>query len=339
MRILILGGTGVIGSAVARECVAHGIETTVVARGRRPGLEGVEWALCDRNDSAGLKMRFVDRRFEAVVDLLSFDAEDAEQTIELFGSRCSRMLFISSVAAYKRPLRSLPCRENTEELWENPQFEYGYQKAEMERFLRGRIAAGLPLTIVRPALTFGPGARNFGVLRQNAGVVDRIRRGKRLILFGDGTAPWHFTFASDMAAAIVALLMTDASVGETCHIAGGVHADWRELYRELGRIVGVEPEFAFLPSSAFFGADETSFGHIFYEKAYPGLFDISRLRDFVPRFQPEKGLKEGLAELVAAWNEERVPINPVLDCLEDRLVEISLSAAVAVKDAVHEASL
>ena len=107
---------------------------------------------------------------------------------------------------YDRPYHSYPIREDSKHLRTDPAFSYGFQKAEMERYLQAEIAKDQPgaaITILRPSFTFGDGTTNFGILRQNRNVVRRIREGKPVVMTGEGSIPWSFTFAPDLANAFL----------------------------------------------------------------------------------------------------------------------------------------
>lgn len=106
----------------------------------------------------------------------------------------------NSVAAYRRPFPNVPIREDFPK-YDTPIFPYGYEKARMEAYIQTRMDEGLPITVIRPSLTYGIGCNNIGVMRNNYGIIDRMRKGKRIVQFGEGTNPWAWTFAPDLALA------------------------------------------------------------------------------------------------------------------------------------------
>ena len=191
MNILLLGGTGVISREIVRQLITAGHEVTVFNRGSRnpPSSVSVRQVVGDRRNREAFEAGMRQTRYDVVIDMICFNADDARSTIRAFGGSTGQIIVTSSVAAYKRPYRSVPTVEAEEALWDDPIFPYAFDKAEMERVLRDAILREkLPITIVRPSLTYGPGAANIGVLRQNYGIVDRIRRGKPLVMFGDGSS-------------------------------------------------------------------------------------------------------------------------------------------------------
>lgn len=325
MNILLLGGTGVISREIVRQLFAAGHEVTVFNRGSRslPSSDAVRQLVGDRRNRAEFEAAMRPTRYDVVIDMICFNADDARSTIRAFGGSTGQIIVTSSVAAYKRPYRSVPTVEAEEALWDDPIFPYAFDKAEMERVLRDAILREkLPITIVRPSLTYGPGAANIGVLRQNYGIVDRIRRGKPLVMFGDGTTSWSFTFVPDLARAYVGLAGNPKSFGEDFHVTSEERNVWEDLYLEFGRLVGIKPEIIHLPSELLRKAAPNLCSHLYFEKTYAGLFDNTKLKSAIPDFRADISLHEGLKSILAWYEAEAHEVDPEKDALEDRLVEI-----------------
>jgi len=322
MNILVIGGTGLISREITRQLADRNDRISIVNRGQSsasiPGK--VEVLYQDRHAREDFSSLFHDRSFDAVIDMISFNTEDARQTVELFHKRTAQIMIVSSVAAYKRPLRSIPTREAEAELWESREYRYGFEKAEMERYLFEQIKDGIPITIIRPSLTFGKGSRNIGVLRQNIGILDRIRRGKKLIMFGDGTNPWSFTFSRDLARMMIALIGNKDAIGEAFHLANQERSNWLDLYLEFGQIVGKEPNVLFVPSRVLYEADPGIFEHIYFEKSHPGLFDNEKYRHVTGDTEACTGLSEGLRGVVRSWEAEGLRPVAALNDLEDSII-------------------
>jgi nucleoside-diphosphate-sugar epimerase len=338
MKVLILGGTGVISREIVQELLRHNNEVTIVTRGQRPVQAGtnVEALRYDRHDTGGLAGALSGRRFDAVIDMICFDQSDASETVALFRDHTDHLVVVSSVAAYHRPYRSIPTSEDQEVLCSDPEFAYAFRKAQMENELDRSIKTGVPITIVRPSLTYGDGARNVGVLRQNAGILSRIREGKPLVMFGDGTVPWSFSFAPDVARGLVGLLGKSDVMGKSFHIVSQERTLWRDLYLEFGRIVGREPVFEYVPTLSLFRALPDLCGHLYYEKSFPGLFDDSKLKRVLPDFQCEVTLADGLRSLVESWLRDGLETDAAKDELEDRIVAAARAGSQLLIDAMSD---
>lgn len=325
MSVLILGGTGVISRCIAERLIEGGKEPVLFNRGSRklPFSRDLETIVGDKQDVQQFRRLMTGRRFDAVIDMISFNAEDARQTVETFRGSTGQLIVCSSSAAYKRPFRNIPVREDEEELCDSPAFPYAYHKAELERYLQTVIAEGsLPVTIIRPSLTFGVGGANLGVLRQNSNIVHRIRQGKPLVMFGDGTLPWSFSFAPDVARAFAGAVGNPAAYGKAYHATSEELHMWEDLYTEFGRLLGIEPNIVHISTDLLRQANPALFDHLYFEKSYPGVFDNAKIRRDIPPFRTEMSLSAGLAMMLDWYEREGMPFDADKDALEDRLAEL-----------------
>ena len=325
MNVLVLGGTGVISRAIVRRLLAKGHAVTIYNRGTRSIAFGkpVRQITGDRRDRAAFEARMRQESFDAVIDMICFNEADARSTLAAFAGRTAQIVVCSSVAAYKRPYRTVPTVESAESLYDDPGYAYAYHKAEAERFFQQAVRAQqLPITVIRPSLTYGEGAANIGVLRQNYGIVDRILKGKPLVMFGDGTTPWSFTFAPDLAKAFVGVLGNPAAYGQAYHACSEERCRWEDLYLEFGKVLGIEPQIVHIPSELLRLADPGLFGHLYLEKSFPGLFDNAKIRSAAPEFVCEISLHDGLQAMVEWFERKANQVDPLKDALEDRLVEL-----------------
>jgi nucleoside-diphosphate-sugar epimerase len=245
-----------------------------------------------------------------VIDMICFNEADARSTVSAFGDSVDQIVICSSIAAYQRPYNSIPVVESEETLYEDPSFAYAYHKAEMERYLEGIVRTRqLPITIIRPSLTYGEGAENVGVLRQNYGIVNRIRKGKPLVMFGDGNGPWSFTFAPDLAKAFVGVLGHTQTLGQAYHACSEERTRWEDLYLAFGKAVGVEPQIVHMPSELFQAADPDFFSHLVLEKSFIGLLDNSKIRSAVPEFTCDISLADGVRMPVEWFEQEATQVD------------------------------
>ncbi|GIX48495.1 MAG: hypothetical protein KatS3mg131_2706 [Candidatus Tectimicrobiota bacterium] len=324
MRVLVLGGTGVISRAIVEQLLAAHHEVVLFNRGtRRLAFAGeVAQLTGDRRHREAFEQEMRRHRFDAVIDMICYDAADARSTLAAFRDTTGHLLVCSSVAAYKRPYKTVPTLEDAEVLWDDPAFGYGFHKAEAERVLWHAIASEqLPVTIFRPSLTFGPGATNVGVLRQNYGIVTRIRQGKPLVMFGDGSTYFSFTFAPDVARGVVGLLGKPETFGQAYHICSEARTTWEDFYLTWGAILGKTPHLVHLPAELLYRAAPNLCAHLYFEKTYGGLFDNSKIRGVLPHFQATISLRAGLETLLAWFEREASTVDAEKDALEDRLVE------------------
>ncbi len=323
MNVLVLGGTGLISRAIVDAHLAKGDTVAVLNRGsRNPVRPGeVEQLTADRSDEAAVRALLSGRTFGAIIDMICFNRKDAEQTLNLFAPMTEHLLVCSSVAAYQRPYVTMPTLEDKEILTTDPVFPYSFDKAEMERYLVSEAESrNLHLTIFRPSLTFGAGAVNVGTLRQNYNLVNRIKLGKPVLLFGDGHHPWSFSFAPDVGRWIASLAGNPAAYGKAFHVCSEERTIWRDLYTEIGNIVGREPVFEAISPSVLYYAYPDLCAHLYFEKSYAGCFDNSRRTALGGESaSPSMGLRKGMELVIDSWEKAGAVVDAEKDLLEDTL--------------------
>ncbi|MFQ3619983.1 MAG: NAD-dependent epimerase/dehydratase family protein [Spirochaetales bacterium] len=335
MKILILGGTGVISRAIVERLLQENREVVLFNRGIKkvPFSKDVRVIVGDRFVEGGLEQALGKETFDAVIDMICFNPKDAEETLRVFTERSRHIIITSSIAAYKRPYHTLPTQEDAEELFDNPVFPYAFNKAEMERYIWKEVAnRNLPVTVVRPSLTYGVGATNIGVLRQNYGILYRIRNGKPLVMFGDGSTPWQFTFVEDLAKVYAGLVGNPKTFGQAYHATTDEIHRWEDLYLEFGRIVGKDPQIVHVPSELLMQAAPSLCSHLFFEKTYPGVFDNAKIKGVIPNFKAEVSFQDGLAKIAEWFDREASEVDPAKDTLEDQIVEFYEEFSRKMKD-------
>jgi nucleoside-diphosphate-sugar epimerase len=322
MKLLIIGGTGVISRAIVQHALDSGFDVTIVNRGtKKIGFEDrVRMIQADRQDKKGFSEKLKSEQPDVVIDMICFGPEDAAQTVEIFRHRAKQLIFTSSVAAYERPYKSLPTREDAEKTLVSTDFSYGKQKAAFERYLFGEMKKdGAAITIIRPSLTFGPGARNFGMLRQNYNVVQRIRDGRPLVMVGEGTFPWSFTYVDDLARGFVLACGNERTYNDHFQVLNDEVVVWEDLYRAIGSLVGKEPILYPVPSILLKEIDEKLMGHLNYEKVYCSVFSIEKFQKAVPEFHPVCHFRESIAKVVESWEKEGLGVDAAKDAFEDKI--------------------
>ena len=156
LRVLFVGGSGVISSACSQLAVDSGIDLFVLNRGRstvRPLPPGASMLRADIRDPGSVRDEIRDRDFDAVVDWVAFTPEHVRTDIDLFRGRTGQYVFISSASAYQTPPARLPVTESTP--LRNPYWQYSRDKIACEDALvTAYREEGFPATIVRPSHTY-----------------------------------------------------------------------------------------------------------------------------------------------------------------------------------------
>ncbi|WP_129338167.1 NAD-dependent epimerase/dehydratase family protein [Cellulomonas endophytica] len=321
LKVLFIGGTGVISSASTSLAAERGLELTLLHRGtgRRPVPAGVETLTADVRDPAAVRAALRDREFDAVVDWVAFTPDHVRADVELFEGRTGQYVLISSASAYQTPPARLPITESTP--LRNPYWQYSRDKIACEDVL---VAAyrdrGFPATIVRPSHTYD---RTLVPLDGGWTALERMRRGKEVVVHGDGSSLWTLTHHTDFARGFVPLLGHPRTLGEAFHITSDDVLTWDQITRALAAAAGVEARIVHVPSDVIAAEDPGWGASLLGDKTHSAVFDNAKLRTVVPDYVATVPFERGAREIVA-WHDEdpaRRVLDERLDRLSDALVE------------------
>jgi nucleoside-diphosphate-sugar epimerase len=323
LRVLFIGGTGVISSACSRVAVEHGIDLFVLNRGRstdRPLPPGVTTLQADVREPRSVRQEIKDLLFDAVVDWVAFTPDQVRTDIELFSGRTGQYVFISSASAYQTPPARVPVTESTP--LRNPFWAYSRGKIACEGLL---VAAyreqGFPATIVRPSHTYDQTTVPFD---GRWTVLGRMLAGKPVIVHGDGTSLWTLTHHEDFARAFVPLLAHPRTLGEAIQITSDDVLTWNQIAEALAAALGVSARVVHVPSDAIAAADPDWGAGLLGDKAHSMIFDNAKVRGLVPGWRAVIPFEQGARE-IADWYRAD-PARQVTDARLDAVMD-ELAAA------------
>jgi nucleoside-diphosphate-sugar epimerase len=242
-------------------------------------------------------------QFDVVVDWIAYTPEDIERDIRLFSGKTGQFVFISSASAYQKPPDHYLITEETP--LSNPFWAYSRNKiACEERLMQAYRQQGFPVTIVRPSLTYGPSQIPLcvGSWQHPYTVIDRMKRGKEVIVPGDGTSLWVLTWNEDFAVGLLGLLGRVDAIGEAFHITSDEVLTWNAIYQETGRALGVELNIIHIPSDLIAAYDPEMIGSLIGDKANSVVFDNKKIKHFVSEFRARVTWAEGVRRALA-WFE------------------------------------
>ena len=300
LRVLFIGGSGVISSACSRVAVESGIDLFVLNRGQsttRPLPPGVTVLRADIRKPRAVREEIKDLDFDAVVDWVAFTAGQVQADIDLFRGRTGQYVFISSASAYQTPPARVPVTESTP--LRNPFWQYSRDKIDCENLLVGAYREqGFPATIVRPSHTYDQTLVPF-----DGGwtVLGRMLAGKPVVVHGDGTSLWTLTHHDDFARAFVPLLGHPRTLGEAVHITSDDVLSWNQIAETLAAALGVKAQVVHVPSDVIAAADPEWGAGLLGDKAHSMVFDNSKLRSIVPGWTAVIPFEQGAREIVA-WH-------------------------------------
>jgi nucleoside-diphosphate-sugar epimerase len=241
--------------------------------------------------------------FDVIVDWIAYTPNHVEADIGLFKGLTSQYIFISSASAYQKPATHYLITESTP--LANPYWQYSRDKIACEELLlHAYREKGFPVTIVRPSLTYGVQMIPAAVMSWNHPwtLVDRMRKGKKIIVQGDGTSLWTMTHNSDLAKGFVGLMGNIHAIGNAFHITSDEVLTWDQIVRAIGAAAGVEPALVHVTSELIAAFDPDSVGNLLGDKAQSAVFDNTKIKTFVPGYVATTPFAEGVRRSVQ-WFE------------------------------------
>lgn len=326
MRILFIGGTGIISSAAARRLALRSdVQLSFFLRGRsdREVPPGVEVVSGDVRLPGAMQAALGSRRFDVVVNFIAFTPAHVEADIAMFRGKVGQYVFISSASAYQTPPARVPVTESTP--LNNPFWQYSRDKIACEDALtRAYRELGFPITIVRPSHTYD--RRTLPVHGQYT-VIERMRRGKPVVVHGDGTSLWVLTHHDDFAKGLNGLLGHPAAIGDVFHITSDELLTWNQIHGILAESAGVQPKLVHVPSERIAKLDPEWGASLLGDKAHSMIFDNSKIKRLVPEFSATIPYAAGARETLAWFDGDpaRRVVDPAFDSLCDRLIAAELA--------------
>jgi nucleoside-diphosphate-sugar epimerase len=322
MKNLIIGGTGLISSSITQFLLARGDDVTFYNRGRSelyPAPEGVQVIYGDRTDYPTFESQMAEASFfDCVMDMVGYLPADGESVVRAFSGRVGHFIFCSTVDVYRKPATRYPYTEAEEYGGLNA---YSTRKVQIERTLRAaHHPTDFPVTIIRPAYTYGEGRGPLHTFGGKTSYLDRIRKGKPVVVHGDGSSFWTACHREDVARAFANAAGEPHTFGKVYHTTGEEWMTWNQYHQRVAAAIGAPaPTLVHIPTDllgkvapkrAAITVENFQFNNIFDNRA--AHTDLG--------FRYTIGWEEGVRRMVD-WLDAHARIeNSDDDPFEDRLI-------------------
>jgi nucleoside-diphosphate-sugar epimerase len=319
MKIGIVGGTGNISQSIVRLLVEQGHEVACFNRGHKGQvLEGVRVIHGDRSIREDFEHKMQAEKFDVAIDMICFNAEDAASSVRVFRG-VGWFVETSTVCTYGIQYDYFPADE-THRL--RPISNYARDRAAADHvYLEAYHREKFPAVIIKPCTTYGP---IQGMVRQvcwDFQWIDRVKKGKPILVCGDGNALHQYLHVDDIARAFVGVIGKEHTIGQTYNAVNRGYTTWANYHRLAGKILGKETELVGVPFEDLrrlnvpdFGICEEIFAHHVY-------YSSEKLFRHVPEFHPQVSLERGMTQVFEAREREgRIPSSDELKW-EDDIIE------------------
>lgn len=310
MKVLIVGGTGLISVGIVEHLLARGAEVTMYNRGQRPNVlpPQVEHIAGDRKDTARFEQSFESSRFDVVIDMICYTPEDAESTVRAFGGRCEQLMFCSTVCTYGV---EVPPHVLIDETFpQKPTSSYAKDKLTCEQiFRRAHDQGKFKITILRPSHTYGPGGSLIDQMEFDSGTWDRVERGLPILCAGDGLGLWQSTHRRDCGMLFAYAALNPKTYGEDYNATRDEVFTWREYYRQAAAALGTTARLVFVPAGWVIAKNPKRFSFLDEITQFHGAYSAAKAKAHVPEFRASIGFVEGARETFAdirrrgAWKD------------------------------------
>ncbi|MDD5990057.1 MAG: NAD-dependent epimerase/dehydratase family protein [Paludibacteraceae bacterium] len=241
-EILIIGGSGVLSTAVVGLCIDNGWNVTMINRGRNTQWLNPKATLIksDVNDDERIKAALGDRHFDVCIDFIIFTKDQLVHSLGLFGRVADQYVMISSAQVYNTNMKGWLDEDS-----ETPQkvWRYSVNKEESEKYLRDYCEKeGVHYTIIRPGVNYDNRRIPYGMGPQMGAywtMIERIKHGKPIILWDGGKNKLNLTRVEDFASGLFGLLGKEEAYNNTFNVVGDYVYTWKEVCDELEKILGL----------------------------------------------------------------------------------------------------
>lgn len=326
MNILIVGGTGVLSSAVTAEALKRGIAVTMINRGRRTIPEGVELIKADMNDHKLIKEKLAGRQFDAVMDFLCYTDNATKRSVELYSDFTKQYFFISSCAVYDTAsLNGQAAVEDSKKVL--PIWSYSVNKWKSEELLMSLFREkDANYTVIRPCVTYGNTRIPYGIspiYGYHWTLCARILAGKPIIRWNGGVNRCNIMRVEDFAVGLVGLVGNPKANNEAFNICGDEVPSWNDVLKVLGELLGKEVITVDIPSEYYAKLLPGRAGEILGGRSIDAINSNQKIKIAVPEFKQKISLREGIKKTLNSYisNRYQLGIDWQFDADCDRIIQ------------------
>jgi nucleoside-diphosphate-sugar epimerase len=255
MKIIIIGGTGHVGTFLVPRLVLAGHEVISVSRQKHkpyinhPAWKSVKHVAIDRLESDKKKVfgrQILNQAPDVVIDMVCFTPESARSIAESLNGQVQHFLHCGTIWVHGNS-ELVPTLENQPR---KPFDDYGIKKAAIESYLLSEYRlSGFPVTILHPGHIVGPGWAPLNPAGHfNPEVFKRLSEGNELVLPNLGMETVHHVHADDVAQSFIkAIENRNRAIGESFHIVSEQALTLRGYATAMAAWFGREAKLRFLP--------------------------------------------------------------------------------------------
>lgn len=326
MKLLLIGGTGVLSSAVVKEALSHGIETTIVNRGKKKQVlpDGVTLIKADYRDSELMRLKLADQHFDAVIDFICYNKKQIAYSIDLLHDVADQYIFISTTCVYDTREPGIKDEESKKVL---PDWDYSINKWECECYLKEQAdKLCFNYSIVRPCVTYDDTRIPYGVMPlygYHWTLCARILNGKPVLRWGSGKNRWNMMRVEDFAVGVVGIVGNKQAYGEAFNLSGDTPYSWNDVLSVLAKELGKDPVVFDVTTEEYQACYPDRKGEI-AGRSLDAIVSNDKIKAFVPDYRTTYTLDTGLKKTIEAYRKDnyQLGIDWKFDAATDRIIKV-----------------
>lgn len=325
MKVLIIGGTGVLSSAVTAEASRRGFNVTMINRGRRRIPDGVELIKADKRDIPTIVKELGCRKFDAVIDFLCFTEEQTEESVKLYSQYARQYFYVSSCAVYDtESLNGQMADEDAQK--ELSIWKYSVDKWASENIIKTLLGNNdVNYTIIRPCITYDDTRIPYGIMPPYGyhwTLCARILAGKPVIVWNGGRNRCNMMRVEDFAVGVVGLIGNPKAYNEAFNICGDDTPSFSEVLDILSKQLHKEILRVDIPSNYYAKECPSKKGEILGGRSIDCINSNRKIKDAVPSFHQTINLEEGIRRTLEAYQAQNFQkgIDWAFDAEQDRII-------------------
>jgi nucleoside-diphosphate-sugar epimerase len=323
--VLLLGGTGLLSSAVLREARLRDYSVSVMNRGSNNKLlpSDVEVTICNFYDELQLHEKFSNKVYDVVVDFLSRTPADIKRVYPIFKDICQQYIFISTACVYRRAKSDFPITESSAK--PNHNWSYSIEKFESEKVLiKMSMKSTSYFTIIRPYITYNKERIPLGIsliYSQHCTIIERIKAGKPWFVWDDGKAMSTLTYVEDFAVGVVGLFLNEKAKNEDFHITSDFVYSQKEIVEMLFNKLKKPISVVSIPTLSISDFMPEYREILIGDRSLDAIFDNSKIKEAVPYLNFNTSLSKGFDYNIDYWKNKSIKIYDYkFDALIDKLL-------------------
>lgn len=323
MKVLLIGGTGVLSSAITEEALNRGFEITMINRGRRKLPNGVRLVKADKSNHSLISKILQKERFDAVIDFLCYTSADLEKSFNFYSNYTQQYIFISSCAVYDKSVPGLKTEESPKEL---KNWKYSVEKwAAEKKLIELAQKSNCNYTIVRPCVTYDNTRIPYGIMPPYGyhwTLCARILAGKPIIRWNEGKNRSNMMRVEDFAVGLIGVIGNTNALNESYNICGDEIPTFNDVLTAIEKALNTKILYVDISSDFYAQEYPEKAGEILGGRSIDALNSNEKIKSIVPEFKQKIFLEEGILRTIDAYSSQNFQrgIDWKFDANSDRII-------------------